>query len=52
MSDIQTHNVPHSNIFPSPMAAGFGQSSFDPACFSSNNKEYLKPTIVVEMTPR
>jgi len=49
---IQPENVPPSNIFLTPMASGFGHSSFDPYDLSSDDKEYLTPERVAEKTPR
>jgi hypothetical protein len=43
--------VPTSNLVPSATASVSYQSSFDPYDLSSDDKEYLMPNNVAEMTP-
>jgi hypothetical protein len=52
MSIIKAKNIQHSNFFPSAKASGFGQSSFDPYYFSSDDDEYLTHNCRAKMTPR
>jgi len=48
---VNTHeSLPSSNLIPSAMASGSCQSSFDLYDSSSNDKEYLTPDNVGEMT--
>jgi len=51
MSVIKPKIVPHSNIFPSTKASGFGQSSFDWYNLTSDDEEYLMPKSAAEVTP-
>jgi len=48
---IQPESVTYNNVFPSAMASRSGQSSYDAYDLSSNDKEYLMPKDVAEMTP-
>ena len=51
MSIITPDRVLSNNPFPRAMAFRSGQTSVDPYDLSSNDKEYLMPENVVEMTP-
>ena len=44
-------SVPSSNLVPSAIASGSGQSSFDTYDLSSDDQEYIKPNNVAETTP-
>jgi hypothetical protein len=51
MSDFEPKHIPDSNLFPSAMFPGFGQSSFDPDMLSNNNEQYLTPKSIAETAP-
>ena len=44
-------SVPSSNLVPSAIASGSGQSYFDPYDLSSDDTEYRRPNNVAETTP-
>jgi len=48
---IQPERIPSSNLFPSAMASGSGQLSFDPYDSSSDDEEYWMLRRVAAMTP-
>jgi hypothetical protein len=47
----QPECVPSNNLFPTAMASGFGQSSFDLCDLCSDVEQYLTPNNVAEMRP-
>ena len=51
MSNIQSENVPHCNVFPSGKASRFSQSSLDLYDLSYDDEEYIMPETLAEMTP-
>ena len=48
---IKPENVPNTNLVSSAMSSRSGQPFYDPYDSSSNDKEYLIPNTVAEMTP-
>jgi len=50
LSIIEYKIIPTNILFPSTIASASGQSSFVPYDWSSNNKEYIKPQNVAEIT--
>jgi len=51
LSVIKPERIPNNNPFPSAMASGYSESSFDPYDLSSADEDYLMQKSMTETTP-